>query len=72
MVQRILLEGFAFARIDKGGARHARGRHHPAWNLNDLRPTAATGMARLNFPPQVVAKATSYSRLRDARRSRGL
>jgi integrase len=26
------------------------------WTLHDLRRTAATGMARLNFPPHVVDK----------------
>ena len=28
----------------------------PPWTLHDLRRTAATGMARLNFPPHVVDK----------------
>jgi hypothetical protein len=28
----------------------------PGWTLHDLRRTAATGMARLNFPPHVVDK----------------
>jgi integrase len=32
----------------------------PAWTLHDLRRTAATGMARLNFPPHVVDKVLNH------------
>jgi len=32
----------------------------PGWTLHDLRRTAATGMARLNFPPHVVDKVLSH------------
>jgi integrase len=32
----------------------------PHWNLHDLRRTAATGMARLNFPPHVVDKVLNH------------
>jgi integrase len=32
----------------------------PQWNLHDLRRTAATGMARLNFPPHVVDKVLNH------------
>jgi integrase len=30
------------------------------WTLHDLRRTAATGMARLNFPPHVVDKVLNH------------
>jgi integrase len=32
----------------------------PGWTLHDLRRTAATGMARLNFPPHVVDKVLNH------------
>jgi integrase len=32
----------------------------PGWTLHDLRRTAATGMARLNFPPHVVDKILNH------------
>jgi integrase len=32
----------------------------PPWTLHDLRRTAATGMARLNFPPHVVDKVLNH------------
>jgi integrase len=32
----------------------------PDWRLHDLRRTAATGMARLNFPPHVVEKVLNH------------
>jgi integrase len=32
----------------------------PSWTLHDLRRTAATGMARLNFPPHVVDKVLNH------------
>jgi integrase len=32
----------------------------PHWILHDLRRTAATGMARLNFPPHVVDKVLNH------------
>jgi integrase len=32
----------------------------PGWILHDLRRTAATGMARLNFPPHVVDKVLNH------------
>jgi integrase len=32
----------------------------PEWTLHDLRRTAATGMARLNFPPHVVDKVLNH------------
>ncbi len=32
----------------------------PPWILHDLRRTAATGMARLNFPPHVVDKVLNH------------
>jgi integrase len=32
----------------------------PGWILHDLRRTAATGMARLNFPPHVVDKILNH------------
>ena len=32
----------------------------PNWTLHDLRRTAATGMARLNFPPHVVDKVLNH------------
>lgn len=32
----------------------------PDWILHDLRRTAATGMARLNFPPHVVDKVLNH------------
>jgi integrase len=32
----------------------------PDWRLHDLRRTAATGMARLNFPPHVVDKVLNH------------
>jgi integrase len=31
------------------------------WTLHDLRRTAATGMARLNFPPHVVDKVLNHT-----------
>jgi integrase len=33
----------------------------PGWTLHDLRRTAATNMARLNFPPHVVDKVLNHS-----------
>jgi integrase len=33
----------------------------PHWTLHDLRRTAATGMARLNFPPHVVDKVLNHA-----------
>jgi integrase len=33
----------------------------PGWILHDLRRTAATGMARLNFPPHVVDKVLNHA-----------
>ena len=33
----------------------------PHWTLHDLRRTAATGLARLNFPPHVVDKVLNHS-----------
>jgi integrase len=33
----------------------------PQWTLHDLRRTAATGMARLNFPPHVVDKVLNHA-----------
>jgi integrase len=33
----------------------------PPWILHDLRRTAATGMARLNFPPHVVDKVLNHT-----------
>jgi integrase len=33
----------------------------PGWTLHDLRRTAATGMARLNFPPHVVEKVLNHA-----------
>jgi integrase len=33
----------------------------PHWTLHDLRRTAATGMARLNFPPHVVDKILNHT-----------
>jgi integrase len=33
----------------------------PKWTLHDLRRTAATGMARLNFPPHVVEKVLNHA-----------
>ena len=33
----------------------------PNWTLHDLRRTATTGMARLNFPPHVVDKILNHS-----------
>jgi integrase len=33
----------------------------PNWTLHDLRRTAATGMARLNFPPHVVDKILNHT-----------
>jgi integrase len=33
----------------------------PEWTLHDLRRTAATGMARLNFPPHVVDKILNHT-----------
>jgi integrase len=33
----------------------------PGWTLHDLRRTAATGMARLNFPPHVVDKVLNHA-----------
>lgn len=33
----------------------------PEWTLHDLRRTAATGMARLNFPPHVVDKVLNHA-----------
>ena len=33
----------------------------PHWTLHDLRRTAATGMARLNFPPHVVDKILNHA-----------
>lgn len=32
----------------------------PPWVLHDLRRTAATGMARLSFPPHVVDKVLNH------------
>jgi integrase len=32
----------------------------PDWRLHDLRRTATTGMARLNFPPHVVDKILNH------------
>ena len=39
----------------------------PPWVLHDLRRTAATGMAGLNFPPHVVDKVLNHQR-HDSRR----
>jgi integrase len=33
----------------------------PDWRLHDLRRTAATGMARMNFPPHVVDKVLNHA-----------
>ena len=33
----------------------------PHWTFHDLRRTAATGMARLNFPPHVVDKILNHA-----------
>jgi integrase len=33
----------------------------PNWTLHDLRRTAATGMAKLNFPPHVVDKVLNHT-----------
>ena len=33
----------------------------PDWTLHDLRRTATTGMARLNFPPNVVDKVLNHA-----------
>jgi integrase len=40
------------------GAR--RGDGIPGWTLHDLRRTAATGMAKMNFPPHVVDKVLNH------------
>ena len=40
----------------------------PDWTLHDLRRTAATGMARLNFPPHVVDKVLNHVERHDPRR----
>ena len=40
------------------GAR--KGDAIPGWTLHDLRRTAATGMARMNFPPHVVDKVLNH------------
>ena len=32
----------------------------PDWRLHDLRRTATTGMARLNFPPHIVDKVLNH------------
>jgi integrase len=53
---------------DDGGYRNAIGLpaskslpiEIPGWTLHDLRRTAATGMARLNFPPHVVDKLLNH------------
>jgi integrase len=37
-----------------------KGNAIPGWTLHDLRRTAATGMARLNFPPHVVDKVLNH------------
>jgi integrase len=45
--------------------RKALGKHKvdaiPEWTFHDLRRTAATGMAKLGFPPHVVDKVLNHS-----------
>lgn len=42
-------------------ARDVRAPDIPHWTLHDLRRTATTGMARLNFPPHVVDRILNHS-----------
>jgi integrase len=46
------------AKREELGSR--KGDAIPRWMLHDLRRTAATGMARLNFPPHVVDKVLNH------------
>jgi integrase len=47
------------AKREELGAR--KGDAIPGWTLHDLRRTAATGMARLHFPPHVVDKILNHT-----------
>jgi integrase len=51
------------AMLEAKGAELGDGKDDaiPNWTLHDLRRTAATGMARLNFPPHVVDKILNHA-----------
>jgi integrase len=55
------VSGFSKAkrRLDAVILAH-KGDEIPQWTLHDLRRTAASGMARLNFPPHVVDKVLNH------------
>jgi integrase len=58
----IPIAGFSNAkrRLDVAMAK-AAGKSVPHWTFHDLRRTATTGMARLNFPPHVVDKLLNHT-----------
>ena len=49
----------AKARLDEGMGQFLGGKL-PPWRIHDLRRTAATGMAGLGFPPQVVERVINH------------
>ena len=56
------IAGFSNAklRLDRAMLK-AAGKPLPHWTFHDLRRTAATGMARMNFPPHVVDKILNHA-----------
>jgi integrase len=57
--KRRLDEAMLRAKREELGMR--KGDAIAGWTLHDLRRTAATGMARLNFPPHVVDKVLNHA-----------
>ena len=59
------ISGFSRSKRRLDGAManagDARAPEIPHWTLHDLRRTATTGMARLNFPPHVVDRILNHS-----------
>jgi integrase len=55
------VSGFSKVKLRLDAAMVAqKGETVPPWTLHDLRRTAASGMARLNFPPHVVDKTLNH------------
>jgi integrase len=57
------VSGFSKAKVRLDAAMLAlhKGGAIPQWTLHDLRRTATSGMARLNFPPHVVDKILNHT-----------
>ena len=60
---RAPISGFSHCkqRLDAAMAKARGNGEIPNWTLHDLRRTATTGMARLNFPPHVVDRILNHS-----------